>query len=110
SAAMRPSLEKTLALQRDAGVEAEILDPASLSKVEPTIDPSALGAVLYEPGSGYGDPSAVTAGYADAARRRGVTIEQGQEVAAIRQSHGRVTGVDTAAGERIHAPAGGDPA
>src|SRR5262245_18066347 len=104
SAAMRPSLEKTLALQRDAGVEAEILEPSSLSKLEPTIDPSALGAVLYEPGSGYGDPSAVTAGYADAARRQGVAIEQGQEVAAIHSSRGRVTGVETTVGERIDAP------
>ena len=104
SAALRPALEKTLALQRDIGVEAEVLEPSSLSSVEPTIDPSALGAVLYEPGSGYGDPSAVTAGYADAARRRGVVIEQGQDVTAIRHSHGRVTGVDTASGERIDAP------
>ena len=101
---MRPSLEKTLALQRDLGVEAEILDPADLSEVEPAIDPAALGAVLHEPDSGYGDPSAVTAGYAEAARRRGAVIEQGQEVTAIRQSQGRVTGVDTAAGERIDAP------
>src|SRR5215470_5975703 len=104
SGEMRPSLEKTLALQRDLGVEAEILDPADLSEVEPAIDPAALGAVLHEPDSGYGDPSAVTAGYAEAARRRGAVIEQGQEVTAIRQSQGRVTGVDTAAGERIDAP------
>jgi sarcosine oxidase subunit beta len=104
SAAMRPSLEKTLARQRDIGVEAEILEPSSLSRVEPAIDPSTLGAVLHEPGSGYGDPSAVTAGYAEAARQRGVLIEQGVEVTAIRQAHGRVTGVDTAGGERIDAP------
>ncbi|MGH8545562.1 MAG: NAD(P)/FAD-dependent oxidoreductase, partial [Gammaproteobacteria bacterium] len=60
--------------------------------------------VLWEPGSGYGDPSAVTAGYADAARRRGVVIEQGTEVVAIRHQAGRVVGVDTATGERIDAP------
>ena len=63
----------------------------------------SLGAVLYEPGSGYGDPTAVTSGYADAARRRGVAIEQGVEVTAIRQAHGRVTGVATASGEEIAA-------
>ena len=103
SAAMRPSLEKTLALQRALGVTAEILEPSGLERIEPSIDPSALGAVLYEPGSGYGDPSAVTAGYADAARKRGVVIEQGQEVTAIRRSGGRVTGVTTASGVEIDA-------
>jgi len=101
SPAMRPSLEKTLALQRGLGVNAEILEPSGLERIEPRIDPAALGAVLYEPGSGYGDPSAVTAGYADAARRRGVAIEQGQEVTAIRRAGGRVTGVTTAAGDEI---------
>jgi sarcosine oxidase subunit beta len=100
-ATMRPSLEKTLALQRGLGVRAEMLAPRDVAAVEPRVDPSALGAVLYEPGSGYGDPSAVTAGYADAARRRGVLIEQGQEVTAIRQAGGRVTGVATASGEEI---------
>ena len=104
SAAMRPSLERALALQRSLGVRAEILEPSELGRVEPSIDASALGAVLYEPGSGYGDPSAVTAGYAEAARKRGVIIEQGQEVTAIRQSGGRVTGVTTASGDGVDAP------
>ena len=104
SAAMRPSLERALALQLRLGVHAEILEPPELGRVEPSIDASALGAVLYEPGSGYGDPSAVTAGYAEAARKRGVVIEQGQEVTAIRRSGGRVTGVTTASGDLIDAP------
>jgi sarcosine oxidase, subunit beta len=104
SAAMRPSLEKALTLQRSLGVRAEVLEPSELGRVEPSIDASALGAVLYEPGSGYGDPSAVTAGFAEAARKRGVVIEQGQEVTAIRHSGGRVTGVATAAGDVIDAP------
>ena len=104
SAAMRPSLERTLALQRQIGVRAEIVEPADVSRIEPRIDASGLGALLWEPGSGYGDPSAVTAGYADAARKRGAVIEQGVEVTAIRQAGGRVVGVDTAGGDRIDAP------
>jgi glycine/D-amino acid oxidase-like deaminating enzyme len=105
SAAMRPILEKTLDLQRRVGVRAEIVEPGDLKRIEPRIDPAGLGALLWEPGSGYGDPSAVTAGYADAARKRGAVIEQGVEVVAIRQAGGRVVGVDTAAGDRIDAPA-----
>jgi sarcosine oxidase subunit beta len=104
SPAMRPTLERTLALQRGIGIEAEIVDPADLGRIEPRIDPSGLGAVLWEPGSGYGDPSGVTAGFADAARRRGVLIEQGVEVVTIRREVDRVVGVDTATGDRIDTP------
>ena len=104
SAAMRPTLERMLALQREIGIEAEILEPAELGRIEPRIDSSGLGAVLWEPGSGYGDPSAVTAGFAAAARRGGVTIEQGAEVVAIRQASGRVVSVTTAGGDHIDTP------
>ncbi len=104
SATMRPALEKSLALQRSAGVKAELLAPEDLARVEPRIDPAGLGAVLYEPESGYGDPSAVTAGYAEAARRRGAAIEQGVEVTGILSEGGRVIGVATASGDRIAAP------
>jgi glycine/D-amino acid oxidase-like deaminating enzyme len=104
SSAMRPTLERTLALQQDVGIQAEIVDPGDLGRIEPRIDTAGLGAILWEPGSGYGDPSAVTAGFAAAARQRGVTIEQGAEVVRIRSERGRVLGVDTAAGETIDAP------
>ena len=102
--AMRIALEKNLAMQRAMGVRAEILKPADVARVEPRIDPHGLGAVLYEPDSGYGDPTAVTLAYANAARRRGVTIRQGVEVTAIRRAGDRVVGVDTGSGERIDTP------
>ncbi len=102
--AMRAHLEKTLALQRGLGVRAELLDPDEVARVEPRIAPAGLGAVLHEPDSGYGDPVAVAAGYAEAARRLGVAIEQGVEVTAIGREAGRVTGVTTARGDRIDSP------
>jgi glycine/D-amino acid oxidase-like deaminating enzyme len=104
SPAMRPTLERTLALQQAAGVRAEIIAPADLGRIEPRIDASGLGAVLWEPESGYGDPSAVTAAYADAARQRGVTIRQDAEVVGIEVRDGRVAGVTTASGTRIATP------
>jgi sarcosine oxidase subunit beta len=103
SAAMRAQLEDTVARQRPLGVRAEILDPREVARVEPRIDAGRLGAVLYEPDSGYGDPTAVTVAYAEAARRRGVRVEQDTEVVAVRRTGDRVTGVDTAAGDRIDA-------
>ncbi len=70
SAATRPQLEETVKRQRLFGVRAEVLEPVELARVEPRINIEHLGAVLYEPQSGYGDPTAVTTGYAAAARRR----------------------------------------
>jgi len=104
STAMRVKLEETIDLQRRFGVRAEVLEPRELARVEPRINADHLGAILYEPDSGYGDPTAVTTGYAEAARRIGVRIEQGVEVVAIRMTGERATGVETAAGERIEAP------
>jgi sarcosine oxidase, subunit beta len=104
SPAMRATLERTLTLQRDIGIRAEIVEPGDLGRIEPRIDTAGLGAILWEPDSGYGDPSAVTAGFATAARQRGVTIEQGTEVVRIHAERGRVLGVDTAAGDSIDAP------
>ena len=104
SPAMLATLERTLAMQRAAGIRAEVLAPADITRVEPRIDTAGLGAVLWEPESGYGDPTAVTHGYAAAARRLGASIEQGAEVVAIHASADRATGVGLASGERIDAP------
>ena len=103
SPSMRPKLETNLAMQRNIGIRAEIVEPDDVARVEPAIDASGLGAVLWEPESGYGDPTAVTLAYADAARRRGVTIEQGTDVTAVRVLGARVAGVDTTRGP-IDAP------
>ena len=103
SPAMRPKLETNLTMQRGLGIRAEIVEPGDVARVEPAIDPTGLGAVLWEPDSGYGDPTAVTLAYADAARRRGVTIEQGVEVTAVHVEGGRVRGVETTGGA-IDAP------
>ena len=104
SPAMRPALERTLARQQSAGVRAEIVEPADVARLEPRFDTRGLGAVLWEPDSGYGDPTGVTHAYADAGRRLGVHIEQGADVVEIDACGDRVRGVATAAGDRIDAP------
>lgn len=103
-AALRGTLEATLAIQQTLGIRAELLEPGELARVEPRIDASGLGAVVHEPESGYGDPTAVTRGFADAARRGGAVIEQGVEVVAIHRRGDRVSGVTTATGDDIDAP------
>lgn len=98
------ALAKTLAAQREIGIQARLLSAADVRELDPRIDPFAVGAAVYEPESGYGDPTGVTAGFADAARRRGAVIEQMAEVVAVRTAGERVTGVLTAAGDEIATP------
>ncbi len=102
--AMRGALDRAVARQRALGVRAEVLAPAEAARIEPRIAPAGLGAVLWEPDSGYGDPTGVTLGYAGAARRLGVRIEQDVEVTEIRRAGDRVVGVTTGAGARIDTP------
>jgi sarcosine oxidase, subunit beta len=104
SPAMRATLERTLVLQRSAGIRAELLEPGDVARIEPRFDTHALGAVLWEPESGYGDPSGVTTAYADAGRRLGVTVEQDADVVAIDTGEDRVRGVRLRSGDRIDAP------
>lgn len=101
---MRAGLEASMARQKALGVRAEVLAPADVARIEARIDPGGLGAVVWEPDSGYGDPTSVTLGFAGAARREGVKVEQGVAVTAIRQRGDRVTGVETSTGDRIEAP------
>jgi glycine/D-amino acid oxidase-like deaminating enzyme len=100
---MRAGLLNQVEQQRALGVRVEVLEPADLGGIEPRIDVSGLGVVLYEPDSGYGDPAAVTVGYAAAANRSGVAIEQGTEVTGILTKHDHITGVTTAS-NRIATP------
>ncbi len=104
SVPMRPTLARTLERQRRLGVRAELLDPADVARIEPRVDTSTLGAALWEPDSGYADPSAVTLAYAGACRRAGVTIEQGAEVTEVLVRGDRVHGVRIGAGEVVQAP------
>jgi glycine/D-amino acid oxidase-like deaminating enzyme len=102
--AMRPKLEAALALQRSLGVRAELLDPDAAARVEPRIDPSTLARLVYEPDSGYADPSGVTLAYAAAARHLGVVVDQGVEVTNILTRADRAVGVTTSTGDVIEAP------
>ncbi len=101
---MFPTLRKSMETQVNLGIRAELLTPEEAHRVEPRIDPEGLGGLLYEPESGYGDPTGVTLGYARAARDRGARIEQGALVTKIRVAGGRVLGAGLAPGEIVDAP------
>ncbi len=99
----RAGFEANIALQRDVGIETEVLSGDDLARLIPGLDASDAACAAYEPESGYADPHLTVNGYAAAARRLGARIELGTEVTGIRLTRGRVVGVDTPA-ERYDAP------
>ena len=85
------------------GIDSEFLTPAQIKAICPilNISPDArypvLGASLQRRG-GVARHDAIAWGYARGADARGVDIIQNCEVTGIRQSHGRVEGVETSRG------------
>lgn len=100
-AALSAALAATAERQRGLGVRSHLLSAADIAAIEPRIDARDLATAVWEPDSGYGDPAAVTAGYAAAARRFGARIEQGAEVVALARDRSGVAAVETARGDRI---------
>jgi glycine/D-amino acid oxidase-like deaminating enzyme len=99
----RDGLVANVTMQREAGINSELLGTSALSKIMPSLDLENITAVAYEPDSGYADPYLTVNAYAQAARRHGAQISQHCEVTAMHFEGDRVTGLE-AAGEKYFAP------
>ena len=92
------ALQKAAALTQAAGVELQLLSPAEFARVEPAAETRDLALVCYVPAGGYADPMLTTHAFASAARRSGVSMQQGRSVVGLRREGDRVTGVETTTG------------
>jgi glycine/D-amino acid oxidase-like deaminating enzyme len=97
------ALARTVEAQRRLGIDTQLIGPDDIRGLDSRIDPFAVGSAVWEPESGYGDPTGVTGGFARAAARRGVVVEQGAEVVALEVGGDRIEAVRLAGGERIAA-------
>lgn len=98
------SLRANIELQRSLGIDVDEITPAEMSEHWPTMFVDDFAAFAYEPQGGQGDAYLTGMAYAKQARDHGVRIRQNTPVAALTTgADGRVTGVETAAGERIAA-------
>lgn len=90
-------------IQRDHGVPVEVLVPDEIKHRWPylTVDDLQGGTFCAE--DGYADPYMAAMGFANAARRLGVRVEEQTTVTGIQIQCGRVVGVETTRGP-ISAP------
>ena len=99
---MRDIVRRSSANQLN-GIDSEVLTPAQIKDLEPTINISQqarypiLGA-SFQPRGGVARHDAVALGFARGADRYGVDVIQNCEVTGIRQENGSVVGVDTTRG------------
>ena len=96
--AEEPVFRRNLALQRRLGVPARWVTPAEISELNPHVNLGGVIGGTFCPEDGWCDTFAATMGYAQAARRLGVAIEEETAATGIRVESGRVRGVETPRG------------
>lgn len=92
------ALTAKVAMQREAGLDVQLLFGDDIREVEPELERGEVVAVAYEPASGHAHPVQATRAIARAAEALGVEIRQGCAVIDVRVERGRVVGVDTSDG------------
>jgi sarcosine oxidase subunit beta len=91
-------------IQRQLNVPVDVLSPDEIKRRWPYLNVEDLRGGTFGPEDGYADPYMAAMGFANAARRLGVRIEEQTKVTAIRQEAGKIRGVETTGGP-ISAPA-----
>ena len=94
----REALQRNVARQQRLGIETQELSLEATRALLPGLELAGVGAVAYEPGSGFADPTATAYAFAAAARRAGATIETHCEALRVVTEGGRVAAVETSGG------------
>jgi len=94
----RAALEHNVALGRAEGADTELVSAGQVAVLDSRLDTSGELLFCFEPEAGSCDPYLVTAGYAAAARRAGVTIEEGVRVESVSSGTVRTDSGSIAAG------------
>jgi sarcosine oxidase subunit beta len=92
-------LRAKVAMQREAGLAVDLLEPDDARQVEPALDLGPIALAAYEAESGHADAVRATRSIARRAADMGVEIRQGTAVRGVRVEGGRVRAVLTDAGE-----------
>jgi sarcosine oxidase subunit beta len=92
-------LRAKVAMQCDAGLDAQLMSPDDVRQVEPALDLGPIALAAYEAESGHADAVRTTRVIARRAAELGVEIRQGTAVRGFRVEGGRVRGVMTDEGE-----------
>lgn len=90
--------ERNVAHQQSLGQSSRMVTVAEAAELSPVISTAGLVGGAFNPDDAHCTPEAAVAGFARAARRRGVTVLRHTEVTDIVVEDGAVTGVETSRG------------
>ena len=93
------TLQKNVELQRNLGLEVELLSPSEVLEMVPQLRPDGILGGSFCKSDGYADPYSVVNGFASAARERGVKIIEDSEVVGIDVKKDGMKEVTTTAGK-----------
>ena len=88
-------LRSNVRLQRELGIQTELLDRDEILSRWPYLDGSGLVEAAYEPESGFADPNLTLQGYAQACRALGAKIFQDTPVTGVHLQNGKIQNVET---------------
>lgn len=88
------NMKRVVAMQRQVGVDTELIDPGEVRGWIPEFASDGLGVAAYEADAGYADPYSAAVAFVDKARELGATIYPGVTVIDIVRN-GAVSGVVT---------------
>lgn len=91
--------ERLLAVAREAGLDAELMDAARAGRLWPGLQFGPALAILWCPSDGYLQPADLVASYQRHARAKGVRFKTDTRVTGIRLAQGQVAAVVTEQGE-----------
>jgi glycine/D-amino acid oxidase-like deaminating enzyme len=97
-------LRANVAMQRERGARAEVVDAAELGGLAPGLRTDDIECAAWEPHGGYGDGAIVAGDLLAAARDAGATYRPNTQVLALVADGDRITGVRTG-DELVHAGA-----
>ncbi|MEL7974568.1 FAD-binding oxidoreductase [Isoptericola sp. F-RaC21] len=79
---------RSVAMQRDLGVDSRLLTVAEARRLNPYLSATAYAGAAYAPRDGWAHPASVVAGYADGALRHGASVVTGAPVTAVEAAPG----------------------
>jgi sarcosine oxidase, subunit beta len=97
------SLTDLLPLQRQFGLNIDYIDPQTLGRIVPGIDPDGLMGGTFSPDDGSASPLLAVNAFTRKALANGARFQFNEPINTLLAEDGRVTGVETARG-RYHAP------
>src|SRR5450432_793826 len=89
----RATLERSVTLQNECGLETRMLSPGEARRVVPELDVTGVQAASYNPDDGVVFPWPFVWGYSQAAQKLGVEVAAWHEVVGFDATAGRIDGV-----------------